>query len=230
SSLGVEVQTPRMRAGVAAARPSAAEGAQTLDDVLSSVLAVAGVNGVPSATAFLLENPRVVVCDTFATAPHISAAGEITLIGRGDRRYKARILGSNQAHPFGPTLAAAPASLPARGLRLDPAALQRDDALQAAVAAGERTGVSAGVVTHTRLGVIEVPPIGPVPDLVSMECLVRPGASGAPVFDDRMAVRGFIVAGSSDERRPVSMVYPASKWAGFLERATRTRRTSRPRA
>ncbi len=225
-ALGLQVEAPQRplqpaQVGLRAPAP-VVEGAETLDDVISSVFAVAGPQGTPSSTAFLLARPRVIVCDTFATG----AGDEFTLIARGDRPFKTRVVRINTAHPFGPTLLEAPESLRVPGLRLDAELLQPGEVVTTAVAAGAETGISRGIVTEGISTSVNIDPIGVVRDLVSLNCLVRPGASGAPVVDSKMSVRGFIVAGSMDESRPVSLMYPTNYWVQFLldEKSTRSRK------
>jgi len=205
---------PRARPG--AAPPIVAKGAGTLDDLLASVVAVAGPGGEPSSTAFLLAEPRVVVCDAFAVRPMIEASQGLELIASDGRRHKARVLRTNAAHPFGPTVLEAPAALEGPGLRVDASPMKAGDIVQVAVAAGEKTGISTGAITAAVETAIEIAPIGRVRHLVSMNAVVRPGSSGAPVVDNTMAVRGFIVAGSSDETNPASLMYPSWRWMDFV--------------
>lgn len=205
-----------------AAPPVATRGAGTLDDLLASVVAVAGPGGEPSSTAFLLDEPRMVVCDAFAVHPMIEARVELELISSDGRRHKARVLRTNGAHPFGPTLLEAPPTLEGPGLRVDTSPVKLGDVVQVAVAAGEKTGVSTGAMTATIETTIKIAPIGIVSDLASLNAVVRPGSSGAPVVDTTMAVRGFIVAGSTDEANPVSFIYPCQYWMDFVMGRTKS--------
>jgi len=70
-----------------------------------------------------------------------------------------------------------------------------------------------------------------VEHLVALDCVVAPGSSGAPVVDDTMAVRGFIVAGSMDPDNPLSLAYPSEYWAAVLgsRPGRRSKRTLRKR-
>jgi len=200
----------------AAPEPVATKGARTLDDLLASVLAVAGSGGEPGSTAFLLDEPRVVVCDAFAVQATAEKHAELELIVPDGHRYKARVLRTNGAHPFGPTLLEAPAGLKGPGLRIDASAVGFKEILQVAVAAGEKTGISTGLKTTAIDITAKIEPIGLVRDLAGVNAVVRPGSSGAPVVDKTMAVRGFIVAGSTNEANPLSLMYPCQYWMAFL--------------
>lgn len=204
--------------------PAAPAGAaSSLDDLLASVVAIAGPDGTPGSTAFLLNEPRVIVCDTFAVGGVVAAGSDIELIASNGRRFKTHVVRTNRAHVFGPTLLAVPDGLPGSGLRLSQSAVKPGDVVQVAVAAGEKTGVSTGAMTGSTKTTAVIEPLGKVKDLATVNAFVRPGSSGAPVVDEAMAVRGFIVAGSTDEANPLSFMYPARYWTGFV-----TRRRRRP--
>jgi len=190
--------------------------ARSLDDVLACVVAIAGPDGTPSSTAFLLQEPRVIVCDAFAVGGVTGAGADIELIASDGGRFKTHVLRTNRAHAFGPTLLAAPDGWQSPGLRLDRSAVKPDDVFQVAVAAGEKTGVSTGAITDSVEITAVIQPIGKVKNLASLKTFVRPGSSGAPVVDGTMAVRGFIVAGSTDEANPFSLMYPARYWIDFV--------------
>jgi len=199
------------------APPAAVEGAQTMDDVLASVLAVAGPNGVLSATAFVLHDPRVIVADGYAISSLLAASHRpvLELIDHKGRRYFAVQLRKHTAHPFGPVLFQAPDDLRAPGLRMDSSPIQPGDVVHVAVAAGEKIGVSTGAATSGIDQTINIAPIGSVRALASLNAVVRAGSSGAPVVDRAMALRGFIVAGGS-EANPVSFMYPTAHWMDFV--------------
>jgi hypothetical protein len=194
----------------------AVEGAQTLDDLFASVMAVASPIGAKNSTAFLLANPRVIVCDAYAIGPDVRVGQLVELIASERLRFKLPVFRVNSDHPFGPALLWAPESLKIPGLRLNAAPVGPGESVQIAVAAGEKTGVSSGTVTRPAEKPVDIQPIGRVRDLTSLNAVVRSGASGAPVVDGTMAVRGFIVAGSQDEARPISFMYPSQKWSAFL--------------
>lgn len=203
-----------------------AAGAQTMDDLMSATMAISGYGGIGTSTAFLLAEPRVIVCDRYASAQHIKG-GTAEVIAAGGQRFKTKVLRSGDQHPFGPTILAAPDALQAPGLRLATAPLTAGSLVQILVAAGEKTGISTGTVTKAHLAPMSVPPIdGKVPNLAALECVVAPGASGAPVVDDTLAVCGFIVAGSSDPNDPRSFAYPATHWASLLAERKSAKRKS----
>jgi S1-C subfamily serine protease len=211
-------------------RVAPAQAARSLDDLIASVLTIVGPGRVPSSTAFLLDEPRVIVCNAFAVRPLVKAGGELELLMSDGRRFKTHILRTNGAHAFGPTMLAVPDGLQSPGLRLDPSSLQRGDVVQVVVAAGEKTGVSTGAMTRSVMMNALIEPIGWVNDLVSIDAVTRPGSSGAPVVDNTMAVRGFIVAGSTNESNPMSLMYPSRYWVDFVTgrpaaRTTGTRKT-----
>ena len=199
-----------------AAPAQAAQGAGSLDDMLASVVAIAGPDGTPSSTAFLLDEPRVIVCDAYAVSGVVGAGSEVELIGSDGRRFKTHVERTNRAHVFGPTLLAVPDGLQGPGLRPSQSAVKPGDVVQVAVAAGDKTGVSTGAMTKTVETTVVIQPVGKVKDLASMDAFVRPGSSGAPVVDGTMTVRGFIVAGSTDEKNPHSFMYPAHYWTDFV--------------
>jgi hypothetical protein len=198
-----------------AASAPAAEAGQTLDDVLAAVMSVVGPGGVLSSTAFLVANPRVIVCDAFAVAPLLAKGQDLDLIA-DHQPFKAHVLRTNRAHPFGPTLLEVPETVKIPGLRINATPARLGDAVQIAVAAGTKTGISTGAVTEMIDATVDIAPIGRVRDLASLNAVVRSGASGAPVVDATMSVRGFIVAGSEDETRPTSFMYPCHRWLKFL--------------
>ncbi len=190
-------------------------GAQTMDDVTSATLAVQGPAGTVS-TAFLLDEPRVIICDRYSSDAH-SVDDAVRVIDTTGNRFSARILASNVNHPFGPTVLNAPAELRMPGLRLNPFPLWVDEEVQVLVAAGANTGISSGKVTASEISSRIEPIDGEVGDLVELECFTAPGSSGAPVVDSSLSVRGFIVAGSMDPENPRSFAYPAQHWASILE-------------
>jgi hypothetical protein len=204
------VRSPR------AAAAQSPEGSQTLDDVLAAVMSVVGPGGMLSSTAFLVANPRVIVCDAFAVAPPLGNGQDLDLIAADHQPFKGHVLRTNRAHPFGPTLLKVPETVKIPGLCLNAKPARPGDAVQIAVAAGAKTGISTGAVTETIDGTVAIDPIGRVRDLTSLKAVVRSGANGAPVVDVTMSDRGFIVAGSEDEKRPTSFMYPCHRWSKFL--------------
>ena len=204
--------------------------AQTVDDLMASVVGVAASHdGPPNLTGFVVADPRVIVTDGYAgNIGHFDPA-EVTLVAAEDRRLTTRFLRRDDSYPFGPQLIEVPEGLKVAGLRIDARRVTRNLEVRVAVAAGERVGVSSGVVTSSRKQRVDIQPIGLVDKLIEIECTTAPGASGAPVVDGRMAVRGFVVAGAAD--RPPALMYPAECWAPVLNAkpasATRGRSTRR---
>lgn len=208
------------------ARSADTRAVSSLDDLLASVVAVAGPDGQARSTAFLVAEPHLIVADAFT----VDETAPVTLLASDGRRFTTRVERINRAHPFGPALLAVPDGFTGPGLRLEASVAAPDDIVQVAVAAGEKTGVSTGAVTTAVDVTVSVDPIGRVNNLTSIEAFVRPGSSGAPVVDKRMAVRGFIVAGSTNEAKPHSFMYPTHQWIDFVTGASRSRRRSRDAA
>ena len=200
-------------AAVVSARP---QEASSIDELMASVLAVVGDGGILSSTAFLLDDPRVIVCDAYAINPFVDAQGELWLLAADGRRFKTHVIRTNKAYPFGPAVLAVPDALQVPGLRLNTKAMALGETVQVVVAAGEKTGISTGAATSSIVVTSRIEPIGVVDDLAMIDAVVRPGSSGSPVVDNAMAVRGFIVAGSSDEARPVSLMYPSEYWSDYV--------------
>jgi len=225
-ALGVSYEIPAAtRAESRAEMPLAPEPAQraigedhaaTVDDFLNSVVSIAAGDGVPRMTGFVLSNPRVIVTDGWDLNVRALQPGPITIVGTGGRQFKSRVLQHHTVHPFGPLVLEVPAELAAAGLHLNPQAPETAMVVQTAVAAGDRVGISSGAVTNAAEQSIPIDPIGPVAHLIELKLAIAPGSSGAPVTDAAFGTRGFIVAGSTDPDRPVSYMYPASRWADLL--------------
>jgi hypothetical protein len=194
---------------------TAEDRAETLDDLIACVVGLAGGDGAPFCTGFVLARPRVIVTEGFSGGTLPAGDDKVTVVASDGRRLPTRLLRRDAAHPFGATLVEVPPGLKVPGLRLDATPLPRDLAVQVAVAAGERVGISSGRVADPGERQLEVAPVGRVGQLVAVECVVAPGSAGAPVVDDALAVRGYIVAGSTD--RPPSFMYPAPRWGGGLD-------------
>ena len=188
-------------------------GAQTVDDLVASVVGIIGPNGVPFMTGFILANPRVIVADGWVGNTATLADGPVSIMSADGNRHSTGVLRTVRDHPFGPLLLGCPAALKVPGLRLSSAAAVPGSQVRAAIAAGERVGLASGSVATGLEVKVDIAPIGPVDHLVQVDAAVAPGSSGAPVVDEDMNVLGFIVAGSTDPDRPVSYVYPAARWA-----------------
>ena len=89
-----------------------------------------------------------------------------------------------------------------------------------------RFSLSSGTVTDPHPQPILIGGVGHVPSLIELGMATTPGSSGAPVVDANCAVRGFIVAGSSDPKHPVSYALGAPAWAAAVGDFSRPR-TSR---
>lgn len=212
-----------VRRGLAQATKSIEEkqAAKTVDDLIASVVGIINLQGQPGMTGFVLSDPRVIVTDGYPS--NVGAMSDPPMIRTADgRELQTKILRQYTAHPFGPLLLAVPDELKIPGLRIDTSALHAGDFVRVGVAAGERIGVSTGSIITARAQQIQVAPIGMVRDLVAVDCVVAPGASGAPVVDASFAVRGFIVAGATNKLP--SYMYPILAWADFL-RGTSPSRT-----
>ena len=188
---------------------------QTMDDFMSAVVSVLDQNGKPSSTGFLVAKPRVIVTDGYPTRPFI-VDGRVKILA-GGTEFEAEVLDEGAVYPFGPLVLKTPSDLQAPALQIDSSAVQAGDVISVAIAAGEKTGIATGKAVANTESTINVEWIGPVPHLMKIEVAVAQGASGAPVVDSSFAVRGFIVAGSTDPNNPVSYMYPASRWAKSLK-------------
>jgi S1-C subfamily serine protease len=212
-----DVQTRRWR-GVEAAAAGGTErikGSITIDDFLTCVVSILGPDDTPSSTGFVLSEPRVIVADGYVAGTGYGVKNKkVKIMSSDGRRFEATVKSINKEHPFGPWILEVPANYDAVGLRLNRNRLRRDTHVTIGVAAGERIGVSKGIIRDPAAKVISVEPLGRVQDLVAVEALVKPGASGAPVVNNNFEVEGFIVAGSID--RLPSYMLPTSHWAAAL--------------
>jgi hypothetical protein len=189
-------------------------GAQTIDDLMSATFGIEGPGGTWSSTAFLIAEPRVILCDRYASGLNI-VDGVANLIDSNGSSFSARVIAVNSNYPFGPTVLEAPTHLLGPGLRLATGVLQVSDEVQILVAVGAATGISSGKVTARGLS-ISITPVGEVEDLVEVHGLIAPGASGAPVVDSTLSVCGFVVGGGTDTQDPRALAYPAEHWAPFV--------------
>lgn len=203
------------KAGEKVARPTVAiQAATTMDDFMASVVALATPKGQPVCTGFVLADPRLIITDGYSGNTHQFSSEQVSIITVDKRHLRTRVIRHESSHPFGPLLLQVPDEFKVSGLRLDVTPFEQNLLVHIGVAAGERVGVSSGLIEHLNEQRQSIVPIGEVDRLIAIEAVVAPGASGAPVVDDKMAVRGFIVAGSTD--RPPSLMYPAYRWASNL--------------
>jgi len=198
---------------------AATAGAQTIDDLMASVVAIEGPAGEKMCTGFVLAEPRVIVTDGYPIASafpgKVHGPLTVTVVTADGKRYHDAIMHRDPSHPFGAVLIEAFEDVKKfPGLRLSRSRPESGLTVHIGVAAGERVGVSSGHIRDVREQTIEVAPIGRVPQLIAVDCEVAAGSSGAPVVDDELRVRGYVVAGSD---RPPSFMYPSYRWAARLK-------------
>lgn len=207
--------SPKRAAASLRAQKTPPEEMATMDDFLQSVVAIGRPGGIAAATGFLLAEPRVIVTDAFSLKGVIDQT-RIEIRLPDGRRFTTRVSHLSNAHPFGPGILEAPPEMKMPGLHLDPRKVKSGLRVRVGVAAGDRVGVSGGAIRATSQS-LDISPVGLVKGLTEIDCPVAPGASGAPVVDETMAVRGFIVAGRHDQ--PPAYMFPASDWANALSRS-----------
>ncbi len=201
----------------------------TIDDFMSCVLSILGPDGQPSSTGFVLSEPRIIVADGYVySAGYGVKDRKVKILTSDGEQFETVVKNLDKRNPFGPLLLEVPADYDAIGLRVNTEALKADSPVTIGVAAGERIGMSKGVVRDPAAQTISVQPIGNVKDLVAIEAIVKPGASGAPVVNEDFEVIGFIVAGSSE--RPPSFMLPTRKWVDILGGKPKRARAAATRA
>lgn len=211
---------PRPRRGARAGKapPAAAVPAvaRTVDDLLAATVGIVGDRGHHIMTGFLLAQPRVIVTDGYLgnVLPDVRRLKVVTADGR---QWRVDVLHRAGGHPFGPVLLAAPDALQVAGLAVARGAARAGSRVRIVVAAGERPGLSTGMVRTGKVRTVDIQPIGPVRGMVELDAVVAPGASGAPVVDDELGLRGFVVAGSTD--RPPALMFPVTAWRKHLSAA-----------
>jgi len=212
------VQSGRSR-GIKAAQAGGTEKIEpslaTIDDFMTCVVSILGPDGKPSSTGFVVSEPRVIVADGYVSNTGFGLRdGKMKIMSSDGERFEATVKGLATKHPFGPLILDVPAGYDAVGLRLNRDPLKSDTPVTIGVAAGERIGMSRGMIRDPAPQGVSVQPLGNVRELVAVDAVVKPGASGAPVVSEDFEVLGFIVAGSSDQ--PPSYMLPASFWAGAV--------------
>ena len=209
------------RVALAPTRDSAT--VSTLDDLMASVVGVARApDEAPFMTGFVLAEPRVIVTDGLDANAGRLDPDSVSLVSYGGRRLTTRVARRAGTHVFGPVLLDAPDDLKVPGLRIDAGPVGQGMEVHIAVAAGDRVGVSSGLVEDPRPHAVEIVGLGVVDDLVSVDAVTAPGGSGAPVVDGSLAVRGFVVAGGVE--RPPAIAYAAEAWAAAVDRPRRRRK------
>lgn len=213
ASLEAFARPDREEAAAAPPPPAGTQTAATTDDLAAAVVGIAFADDAPpTGTGFLLADPRVIVTDGYLAGAGGFDPERITLVTGSGLRLTTRASHLCAGHPFSPWVLEAPPELKARGLRASPEPLKKGEVLQIAVAAGGRTGLAPGTVVSGRAAAVDVDTLGRVPHLVRVRAFLAPGSSGAPAVDGDLAVRGFVAAGSDDEARPDTYVYPAGRW------------------
>ena len=206
--------------GEAVTTPPEEPSLATIDDFMTCVVSILGPDGKPSSTGFVLAEPRVMIADGYVYRTGYGLKNRTLRIMSSDgERLEATVKSLNEEHPFGPLILEVPNGFDAVGLRLNRESLAADTPVTIGVGAGERIGMSKGVIRDPAAQAVPVAPIGHVEALVAVEAVVKPGASGAPVVNEDFEVLGFVVAGASD--RPPSYMLPAYFWAGALENRPR---------
>ena len=104
----------------------------------------------------------------------------------------------------------APPELRVPGLRLVRRPLAVGSTVRVGIATGAGRGVASGSVAAVGLTQTIWPLTTPVAGLAALACAVAPGATGAPVVDERFQLAGFIIAGRDDA--PESTMYPVAAW------------------
>jgi hypothetical protein len=219
SELGVRIPTVEERSGILATNLGLKRVTKELtirynigsmDDFMRSIVAICNPSDVPFCTGFILENPRAIITDCNSINLVYPANQENIGIKLYDgRRFKSKVKWRDSSHRFGPVTIQLPPDLKLPGLRLIQDSLKPDLLVHVGMAAGERIGISSGIIRQLEEESIQIASIGVIDHLVGIDCAVAPGSSGAPVVDDNFAVRGYIVASAQD---PPSYMYPSYAW------------------
>ena len=201
----------------------AKSGAATIDDLMRSVVALMGPEGMKSSTGFVLAEPRCIIADGYS-AKKVIRKGSVT-VSSGQEQFRARVLRTLRGSPFGPVILEVPPECKLPGLRVNAGRLHAGMKVLVGIAAGERIGLSSGMLNEPREKDVNITPKGLIKHLVELACFVTQGACGAPVVDDSYSVLGFIVAGNDDPNHPVSCMHPARRWARDLIARRTSKRT-----
>ena len=232
------VAPPRSRK--TAKQPSATEPksivvqtATTVDDLLAAVVGVWNPQyGLIGMTGFVLAEPRVIVVDGCMNDPKIIGFKVNEIVTSRGVHLPTKAIRHVPDDRFGPLLLEVPPELEVPGLRLNDApvpaglpiqigvAVQHESAFPEKLKHRKREHVQFGLSNGLVKSGLEFPlnlsgyHCGHV---VELACAVAPGSSGAPVVDEQMAVRGFIVGGSADLKEPRSFMFPAFRWGSTLK-------------
>jgi hypothetical protein len=206
--------------------------ALTLDDAVASVVGIARPGDAPKFTGFALGTRRCVVSDALAAAS-AGISGTAKIVTGDGHAVEMRVRRRIDEFLFGPIVFDIPEGFRLPTLEVERGPLTGDLAVSVLVKGGERPGISSGIVADVSEQSLptaqlitsydngwpqEHAPLLPatVSNLVELRCAVAKGSCGAPVLDENMKVRGFIVAGRDDLARPQSFMYQAQRWVGAL--------------
>jgi len=206
--------------------------ATTVDDLLAAVVGIWNPQyELIGMTGFVLAEPRVIVVDGCMSDPKITGFNVNEIVTSRGVHLPTKAIRLVPGDRFGPLLLEVPKELEVPGLRLNNAPVSAKLPIQIGVAVQhqssfpeklknrKREHVPFGLSTGTVKSGVEFPL-----DLsgyhcghtVELACAVAPGSAGAPVVDDQMAVRGFIVGGTADLKEPRSFMFPAFRWGSKL--------------
>jgi hypothetical protein len=214
--------------------------AETVDDLLAALVGVWNPKfNLIGMTGFILAEPRVIVIDGAMSDSSITGFEINEIVTHRGVHLPAKPIRVVPGDPFGPLLLEVPKELEVPGLQIDLALVKAGLPIQIGVAVrhtshqpkkvkqktGEmrREDVSFGLSSGTvmsgqekRMGIHGFDKEFVSEHVVELACAVAPGSSGAPVVDEKMAVRGFIIGGGSDLQNPLSLMLPASGWGTKL--------------
>ena len=214
--------------------------ATTVDDLLAALIGVWNPKfNLIGMTGFILAEPRVIVIDGAMSDASITGFEITEIVTHRGVHLPAKPIRLLPGDPFGPLLLEVPKELEVPGLQIDLTPVKAGLPIQIGVAVRhnlpqpktveqktrevKREDVSFGLSSGTvmsgrerRTAIYGYDREFISEHVVELECAVAPGSSGAPVVDERMAVRGFIIGGTSDLQNPLSHMLPASRWGTEL--------------
>lgn len=213
--------------------------AATVDDLLAALVGIWNPKfNLIGMTGFILADPRVIVVDGAMSDSSITGYEVNEIVTHRGIHLPTKPIRLVPDDRFGPLLLEVPKELEVPGLRIDAAPVDAGLPIQIGVAVRHelhpkkapkklqkkaREDVSFGLSSGTVMSGVEkrMAIQGFNTDLISdhvveLACAVAPGSSGAPVVDEKMAVRGFIIGGTSNLQNPLSLMLPASRWGTGL--------------
>lgn len=204
--------------------------ASTVDDLLAALVGIWNPQyGLIGMTGFVLAEPRVIVVDGCMSDRKIIGFDVNEIVTSRGVHLQTKRIRRIPGDSFGPLLLEVPRELGVAGLRMDLAPVSPGLAVQVGVAVRHKSafpkrvgarkkarvnfGLSSG---HVMTGVEHPAQLSghQCGHVIDLACAVAPGASGAPVVDEQLAVRGFIIGGNDDLKNPLSLMFPASRWGG----------------